>query len=42
MLDTASKSLLKSEFGTADEDTVIKKILNEGQPQVKTVCITPP
>ncbi|KIW70136.1 hypothetical protein, variant [Phialophora macrospora] len=32
-LDSASKASLENEFGTSNEDEVIKKILMEGQPQ---------
>ncbi|EXJ91085.1 hypothetical protein A1O1_04192 [Capronia coronata CBS 617.96] len=32
-LDRASKASLENEFGTSNEDEVIKKILDEGQPQ---------
>jgi len=32
-MDTASKASLENEFGTSNEDEVIKKILEEGQPQ---------
>ncbi|EXJ92674.1 hypothetical protein A1O3_01226 [Capronia epimyces CBS 606.96] len=32
-LDSASKASLENEFGTHNEDEIIKKILEEGQPQ---------
>jgi ribosome maturation protein Sdo1 len=37
-LDSASKASLENEFGTSNEDEVIKKILMEGQPQTFEVC----
>jgi len=36
-LDTASKSSLENEFGTTNEDDIVKKILQEGQLQTSTV-----
>ncbi|KIW11269.1 hypothetical protein PV08_10569 [Exophiala spinifera] len=33
-LDGASKASLENEFGTSNEDEVIKKILEQGQPQI--------
>jgi ribosome maturation protein Sdo1 len=36
-LDGASKASLENEFGTSNEDEVIKKILMEGNPQVVEV-----
>lgn len=36
-LDTASKSSLENEFGTANEDDIVKKILEEGQLQTSSV-----
>jgi hypothetical protein len=38
-LDTASKASLENEFGTANEDEVIKKILEGGQPQSVQVSL---
>lgn len=38
-LDGASKSALENEFGTSNEDEVIKKILMDGQPQNVTVSV---
>ncbi|RVX68228.1 hypothetical protein B0A52_08737 [Exophiala mesophila] len=35
-LDTASKATLENEFGTSNEDEVVKKILEEGQLQTST------
>ncbi|KEF56931.1 uncharacterized protein A1O9_07121 [Exophiala aquamarina CBS 119918] len=35
-LDTASKSSLENEFGTSNEDDIVKKILEEGQIQTST------
>ncbi|KIW31129.1 hypothetical protein, variant 2 [Cladophialophora immunda] len=35
-MDGASKASLENEFGTSNEDEVIKKILTEGQPQTVT------
>ncbi|KIV97048.1 hypothetical protein, variant [Exophiala mesophila] len=35
-LDTASKATLENEFGTSNEDEVVKKILEEGQVQTST------
>jgi len=32
-MDGASKASLENEFGTSNEDEVIKKILEQGQPQ---------
>jgi ribosome maturation protein Sdo1 len=37
-LDGASKASMENEFGTSNEDEVIKKILLEGNPQTVTVC----
>jgi ribosome maturation protein Sdo1 len=37
-LDGASKASLENEFGTSNEDEVIKKILMDGQAQTATVC----
>lgn len=37
-MDEASKSTLENEFGTSNEDEVIKKILEDGQSQTSTVC----
>lgn len=39
-LDSASKASLENEFGTANEDEVIKKILEGGQPQSVQVRLT--
>jgi len=36
ILDTASNAQLDTEFGTHTDDAVIKKILSEGSPQVRT------
>lgn len=38
-LDTASKSSLENEFGTTNEDDIVKKILEEGQIQTSNVSI---
>lgn len=38
-LDGASNAALENEFGTSNEDEVIKKILMDGQPQNVTVCV---
>ena len=37
-MDGASKASLENEFGTSNEDEVIKKILLEGQAQTVEVC----
>ncbi|KAJ5871256.1 uncharacterized protein N7529_003609 [Penicillium soppii] len=36
VLDTASKSALQNEFGTTDEDEIMKKILEGGEFQAST------
>ncbi len=42
-MDTASKASLENEFGTKNEDEVIIKILEQGQPQsVQVRHSTPP
>lgn len=40
-LDTASKATLENEFGTSNEDEVVKKILQEGQLQTSSVSYYP-
>ena len=40
-LDTASKATLENEFGTTNEDEIVKKILEEGQIQVSSVSLFP-
>lgn len=41
-LDGASKSTLENEFGTTNEDEVIKQILERGSAQESEVCLHPP
>jgi hypothetical protein len=40
-MDEASKANLSDEFGTADEEEVMKKILQSGSPQVGVVSSPP-
>ncbi|KAL2435069.1 hypothetical protein ABEF95_012798 [Exophiala dermatitidis] len=40
-MDGASKASLENEFGTSDEDQIIRKILEEGQPQTVPVSEKP-
>lgn len=40
-MDGASKASLENEFGTSNEDEVIKKILEGGNPQTVTVRLFP-
>jgi ribosome maturation protein Sdo1 len=38
-MDGASKQTLENEFGTKNEDEVIKEILTNGQVQTSEVCV---
>jgi ribosome maturation protein Sdo1 len=41
ILNTASKATLENEFGTSNEDEVMKQILQKGNVQQTQVCFTP-
>lgn len=40
-LDRASKSMLENEFGTKNEEDVVRKILEQGDVQEQKVCDLP-
>lgn len=39
ILNTASKQQLENEFGTSNEDEIVKKILTSGDVQSSEVCV---